>query len=74
MENIIDQSVKKAAENKLSSAFKSRKARKDYKEAQKTYDPAQHQEKIRDTRKEYTRIITMSNYIPNNEHFFKKRA
>ena len=55
---MIDQSITKAAENKISSAIKSRKARKDYKKAQDTYDPQLHQEKIRAKRKEFARIIT----------------
>ena len=44
--------------NTLSSAMKSKHARKDYKEAQDTYWPAAHQEKIREKRKEFARIIT----------------
>ena len=48
----------KEAKNTISSAIKSRKARKDFKKAQDTYDPTEHQEKIREKRKEYTRIIT----------------
>ena len=49
---------KEIASGILSSAIKSRKARKDFKEAQETYDPTIHQEKIRDKRKEFARIIT----------------
>ena len=56
--NIIDQSITKAAENTISSAIKSRKARKDYKTAQDTYDPRMHQKNIREKRKEFTRIMT----------------
>jgi hypothetical protein len=54
----INESIKQQSLGVLSSAIKSRKARKDFKEAQETYDPTIHQEKIRDKRKEFTRIIT----------------
>ena len=43
---IIDKSIKQHSMNTLSSAMKSKHARKDYKEAQDTYWPAAHQEKI----------------------------
>ena len=56
--NMIDQSITKAAENKISSAIKSRKARKDYKTAQEEYDPRMHQKNITEKRKEFTRIMT----------------
>ena len=48
----------KQAKATLSEAIKLRKARKEFKEAQDTYDPRKHQEKIRAKRKEFARIIT----------------
>ena len=54
----IDKSIKQQSLGVLSSAIKSRRARKDYKTAQDTYDPREHQEKIRAKRKEFARIIT----------------
>jgi hypothetical protein len=48
----------KQAKATLSEAIKLRKARKEFKEAQDTYDPREHQEKIRAKRKEFARIIT----------------
>ena len=57
----------------LSSAIKSRKARKDYKEAQDTYDPVKHQENVRDKRKEYTRIITTQGTTPQAKEIAQKK-
>ena len=88
MKKQIEASLKqqqKQAETTLSSAIKSRKARKDYKTAQDTYDPAQHQDKIRDKRKEYTRIISTQSTTPQakeaaqkkfnkTEHVFKRKS
>ena len=42
----------------LTDAIKSKIARKDFKEAQDTYNPEVHQEKVREKRKEFARIIT----------------
>jgi hypothetical protein len=42
----------------ITKAIKNKIARKDFKNAKETYDSAQHQENVRDKRKEYTRIIT----------------
>ena len=81
----IDASIKKQSLGVLSSAIKSRRARKDYKTAQDTYDPRIHQEKIRDKRKEYTRIITTQSTTPQakeaaqkkfnkTEHVFKRKS
>ena len=76
---------KEAAKNTLSSAIKSRKARKEFKEAQEAYDPAKHQEKIREKRKEFTRIITTQTTskqakeaaqkrFNKTEHLFKRKS
>jgi hypothetical protein len=48
----------KQAKATLSEAIKLRKARKEFKDAQDTYDPREHQEKITAKRKEFARIIT----------------
>ena len=50
--------IKQNSLETLSSAMKSRHARKDFKAARETYDPYIHQEKIREKRKEFERILT----------------
>ena len=55
---VADKYLEKQAKATLSEAIKVRKARKDFKEAQDTYDPRKHQQNIREKRKEFTRIIT----------------
>ena len=55
---VADKYLEKQAKATLSEAIKVRKARKDFKEAQDTYDPRTHQQNIREKRKEFTRIIT----------------
>ena len=69
----IDKSIKQQSLGVLSSAIKSRRARKDYKTAQDTYDPRIHQEKIRDKRKEYTRIITTQSTTPQAKEEAQKK-
>ena len=45
----------------ITKAIKSKIARKDFKKAKESYDPEKHQEKIREKRKEFARIITTQN-------------
>ena len=69
----------------ITKAIKSKIARKDFKEAKDTYDPAKHQDKIRDKRKEFTRIITTQSTthqakeeaqkrLNKTEHLFKRKS
>ena len=69
----------------ITKAIKNKIARKDFKNAKETYDFAQHQENIRDKRKEYTRIITTQGTtqqakdiaqkkFKKTEHVFKKKS
>ena len=69
----------------ITKAIKNKIARKDFKNAKDTYDSAQHQENIRDKRKEYTRIITTQGTtqqakdiaqkkFKKTEHVFKKKS
>ena len=69
----------------ITKAIKNKIARKDFKNAKETYEPAQHQEKVRDKRKEYTRIITTQGTTPQakeiaqkklnkTEHVFKRKS
>ena len=69
----------------INKAIKNKIARKDFKNAKETYEPAQHQEKVRDKRKEYTRIITTQSTTQQakdaaqkkfnkTEHVFKRKS
>ena len=64
---------KKIAGSMITKAIKNKIARKDYKTNQDTYDPTQHQEKIRDKRKEYTRIITTQSTTPQAKEEAQKK-
>ena len=54
----------KVAGSMITKAIKNKIARKDFKNAKDTYDPLQHQENIRDKRKEFARIITTKTTSP----------
>jgi hypothetical protein len=62
IENVVKKADGIQNQNKaistLSNAIKLRKARKEFIDAQNTYDPRKHQQNIREKRKEFTRIIT----------------
>jgi hypothetical protein len=62
IENVVKKADGIQKQNKaistLSNAIKLRKARKEFIDAQNTYDPRKHQQNIREKRKEFTRIIT----------------
>lgn len=57
----------------ITKAIKNKIARKDFKEAQDNYDPAKHQEKIREKRKEFTRIITTQSTTQQAKENAQKR-
>ena len=57
----------------ITKAIKNKIARKDFKNAKDTYDPAQHQENVRDKRKEYTRIITTQGTTPQAKEIAQKK-
>ncbi len=57
----------------ITKAIKIKIARKDFKNAKDTYDPAHHQEKVRDKRKEYTRIITTQDTTQQAKNIAKKK-
>ena len=78
-------SNKDIAGSMITKAIKSKIARKDFKDAKDTYDPAKHQDKIRDKRKEFTRIITTQSTthqakeeaqkrLNKTEHLFKRKS
>jgi hypothetical protein len=62
IENVVKKADGIQKQNKaistLSNAIKLRKARKEFIDAQNTYDSRKHQQNIREKRKEFTRIIT----------------
>jgi hypothetical protein len=63
----------KQAKATLSEAIKLRKARKEFKEAQDTFDPSKYQEKIRDKRKEFTRLMTTGTVSQAQKDIAKKK-
>jgi hypothetical protein len=65
--------IKQQAKTTLSEAIKLRKARKEFKEAQDTFDPSKYQEKIRDKRKEFTRLITTGTVSQAQKDIAKKK-
>ena len=54
----IQASIENQAGSIITKSIKNKIARKDFKNAKDTYDPATHQDKIRDKRKEFARIMT----------------
>jgi len=54
----LEKQKEQQAKTTLSEAVKLRKARKEFKDAQNTYDPRKHQQNIREKRKEFTRVMT----------------